>query len=269
MLRDVRYEAGLAGADALRKRGDLAQAEKQLAALTRNGTPDDRAARMLEQIRAQQLAVAEKRERDVARIAGSVQERLKRDEVAAAESALATARAEYPNEKTWSTLQTDIGKRKAFLDALKRAEQERKRGRYSEAHRILATLNSTEPADQARVLALSEAVTSDENRKIRIEALENAKRQLQKLKREGDSAALVALLKETRQQFPEETAFRYEYEQAVAEAGRNTALQAPADGPIVETRLEPDAGAARASSKFRWIGAIAGLLVGVAAFGIR
>ena len=122
MLGDVRYEAGLAGADALRNRGDLAQAEKQLTALARNGTPDDRAARMLEQIRAQQLAVAKKRERDVARIAASLQERLKRDEVAAAESALATARAEYPNEKTWSTLQTDIDRRKAFLE---RAKQDR------------------------------------------------------------------------------------------------------------------------------------------------
>ena len=167
----------------------------------------------------------QQKETDVARVVGTARRHLELDEVQQASDEYARGRARFPDESVWAALEAEIDERKAFLDILERAEQERRRGNYGAADNLLASLKPAF-AGSARVREAREAIAADRTRKERADSLANARRDLEKTKRAGNPQAIVALLEDLRRRFPEESEFGKEYDRAAAEVARFQAVEA-------------------------------------------
>ena len=161
----------------------------------------------------------QRRQSEIAKIAAAVRCHLEADEIQRAEGECARGRSSFPADRTWQSLEAEIEERKGFLDVLLRAEQERKRGNYGAADNLLASLKAA-GADYERVRAARETIASERARKERAEALANARRELERLKKEGDPGATVALLEDVTRRFPRESEFAQEHDRASAELAR-------------------------------------------------
>ncbi|SPE34759.1 hypothetical protein SBA6_40044 [Candidatus Sulfopaludibacter sp. SbA6] len=96
------------------ERGDLAQAEAQLAAARADYPDEDFWGMFLTEIGRYRGLLQSQAE--VARIRESVRDRLKRDDLRGARTSLDAARAKNPNEGIWAILQAEIDARQASLE---------------------------------------------------------------------------------------------------------------------------------------------------------
>ena len=165
-----------------------AEIEAQQAAAKRQAAIEAQqaAAKRQAEIEAQQAAA--KRQAEMAPLAESIRASLDRGDLAQAAAGLSLARANYPGESLWTTLEAEAGARQAALEAIERERAQREQD-LQDAQR-----NAEALAAQGR---LEEALASLEGRfggEPRVEELiARLRGDLDRRQRESDCARLLAI----------------------------------------------------------------------------
>ena len=204
-LREAEVAAAVQSVRGCLQRDDIRQAQQELSAARTKYPGESRLLDLEGEVASRQALL--QRQADIAAMAERVRECLGRDDLQQAAANLAAARAQYPDDVLWPTLQAEIGARQAALEAVRekqrRSEAVRKvieeaqalllASRIEDAIAILRQAAAQYPGE-AQVLELLRSSEEEFQRRQRERELEEVRSQAESLLAQGRSQETIALI---------------------------------------------------------------------------